>query len=35
MAQRVGMEGERLFHELNEDVEADYFSVVIVKEQGE
>ena len=35
MAQRVGMEGERLFHELSKDVEADYFSIVIVKEQGE
>jgi len=32
MAQRVGMEGERLFHDLNADVETDYFSIIIVIE---
>ena len=31
MAQRVGMDGERLLHDLNTDVEADYFSIIIVK----
>jgi len=32
LAERVGMEGERLVFELNEEEGAGYFSVVIVKE---
>jgi len=31
MAQRVGMDGERLYQSLNADAEPDYFSVIIVK----
>jgi len=35
IAQRVGMEGEKLFHNLNSDVKSDYFSIIIIKEQAE
>ena len=33
MAQRVGMEGEMLYHDLNADVGSEYFSLIIVKEE--
>jgi len=32
IAQRVGMDGELLFNSLNEDIKADYYSIIIVKE---
>ena len=31
VAQRVGMDGERLLQDVSEDVDAEYFSVIIVK----
>ena len=31
MAQRVGMDGEKLFDDLSADVESEYFSIIIVK----
>jgi len=32
MAQRVGMDGEQLFDDLDKNVESDYFSIIIVKD---
>jgi precorrin-2/cobalt-factor-2 C20-methyltransferase len=32
IAQRVGMDGEQLYDDLKQDVESDYFSIIIVKD---
>ena len=34
MAQRVGMDGERLFYDLSTDIESEYFSIIIVKDSN-
>jgi len=34
MAQRVSMDGERLYRDLSGDMDTDYFSILIVKDKG-